>query len=149
MHSNTLHFVQFKLFSIHGCCAFVRSSSSWPGGRNLRQQVSRTAAAPREHNGGFCNGCTLKNGFLLIQPFPSLPILLRKRQNRCIFITFIFHHTVEQLWNNDIFLQLCKHSFLWQPLQNPTLCSSTIKTCLHDTSLVDVRVHQCFCRMWF
>ncbi len=62
----TLRLIQYKLFSIHGCCAFVRSSSSWPGGRNLRQQVS-----------------------------------------------------IER--------RLCKHSFLWQPLQNPTLCSSTIK----------------------
>ncbi len=38
---HTLYLVQYKLFSIHECCAFLRSSSSWPGGRNLRQQVSK------------------------------------------------------------------------------------------------------------
>ncbi len=76
-------------------------------------------------NGGFCHGCILYL-LLISSPFIRKLLLFRKWQKHYIF--YCFHLFFIAVLKQDNFMthfsEFCKHRFVMQPLQNPTLCSS-------------------------
>jgi hypothetical protein len=80
------------------------------------------------------NGCITKRIWLL-QAFPSSEnqtLLIIQHITKTLHVLLLKSFIVEQLlriqdnYTYDPFLELCKHGFVIQPLQNPPLCGSTI-----------------------